>query len=123
MNTQTIKGDWEHLKGQVKEAFAKLTDDDLLEVGGNADRLVDAIQQRYAFTRDQAEQAWQAFAKRAGVATMNAADRAVDRLEKAIRPPADGASPFDPREPALTPEEALVREQAIIDARDGRREF
>lgn len=90
MNAQTIKGDWKQLRGQVKETFGKLTDDDLLVAEGNADQLVGAIQKRYGYTRDQAQEAWQSFAQRAGVA----ADNAVDHVRAAgneVRDKADRA--------------------------------
>lgn len=95
MNTQTLKGDWKQLKGQVKEAFGKLTDDDLLMAEGNADQLVGTIQKRYGYTRDQAQQAWDSFAARAGAAVAHASDRLND-----------AASRFDPKARPDVPDQA-----------------
>lgn len=78
MNPQTLKGDWRQLKGQVKEAFGKLTDDDLLVAEGNADQLVGTIQKRYGYTRDQAQQAWDSFTSRVGATVAHASDRLND---------------------------------------------
>ena len=44
------------MRGQVKEWWGKLTDDDLERAGGNADHLVGLLQQKYGYTRERAEQ-------------------------------------------------------------------
>ena len=44
MNGDTIKGKWSELKGTVKQKWGDLTDDDLLEIEGNRDKLVGKIQ-------------------------------------------------------------------------------
>lgn len=98
MNTQTIKGEWKQIKGQVKEAFGKLTDDDLMTAHGNADQLVGAIQKRYGYTRQQAEQAWDSFATRAGQAAANVGDTLND-----------AATRYDPSAPPHVPEREQTR--------------
>lgn len=55
MNNQTLKGDWEQLKGSVKQKWADLTDDDLDHIGGDRDRLVGRVQERYGHSREDAE--------------------------------------------------------------------
>lgn len=55
MNRQIIKGNWNQLKGNVKEQWGKLTDDELLELEGDRDQLVGKIQEKYGYTKDQAE--------------------------------------------------------------------
>ena len=44
------------MRGQVKEWWGKLTDDDLEQVGGKADQLIGLLQQKYGYTREQAEE-------------------------------------------------------------------
>jgi len=44
------------MRGQVKEWWGKLTGDDLEQVEGKADQLVAMLQQKYGYTRAQAEQ-------------------------------------------------------------------
>ncbi len=46
MNRQQIKGNWNQMKGAVKQKWGQLTDDDLIEVEGDYDRLVGKIQER-----------------------------------------------------------------------------
>ncbi len=46
MNQDQIKGKWNQLKGDIKTKWAKMTDDDLLEVEGDMDKLAGIIQER-----------------------------------------------------------------------------
>jgi uncharacterized protein YjbJ (UPF0337 family) len=55
MNWDTVKGDWKQFKGKVKEAWGKLTDDELDVIAGKRDQLIGAIQKSYAVGRDEAE--------------------------------------------------------------------
>ena len=54
MNTDILEGKWKNLKGQVREQWGKLTDDDVEEVGGRKDALVGKIQERYGESKDKA---------------------------------------------------------------------
>ncbi len=48
------EGNWkQHLKGEVKEQWAELTDDDLDVILGGRDQLEGKIQQRYGYAKDQ----------------------------------------------------------------------
>ena len=63
MNEATLKGQWLQIKGQVRKQWGKLTDDEIDQVQGDAEILLGKLQQRYGFTREQAEQElerWQA---------------------------------------------------------------
>jgi uncharacterized protein YjbJ (UPF0337 family) len=55
INAQELQGQWNKLRGQVKERWGQLTDDDLQIQGGNIDQLVGRIQQRTGETRDSIE--------------------------------------------------------------------
>jgi len=55
INAQELQGQWNKLRGQVKEHWGQLTDDDLQIHGGNVDLLVGRIQQRTGETRDAIE--------------------------------------------------------------------
>ena len=46
VNTQEIQGSWNRIKGQVKEKWGNLTDDDLQIQGGNLDQLIGKIQKK-----------------------------------------------------------------------------
>ena len=55
INAQELQGQWNSLKGQVKQRWGQLTDDDLQMQGGNVDQLVGKIQQRTGETRESVE--------------------------------------------------------------------
>jgi uncharacterized protein YjbJ (UPF0337 family) len=55
INAQELQGQWNRLKGQVKEKWGQLTDDDLNITGGNVDQLVGKIQQKTGVARETIE--------------------------------------------------------------------
>jgi len=55
MNWDQVKGKWTEMKGEAKTRWADLTDDDLLAVEGERDKLVGKIQERYGITKEEAE--------------------------------------------------------------------
>ncbi|HVV99679.1 MAG TPA: CsbD family protein [Planctomycetaceae bacterium] len=56
MNTQELKGQWNTIRGKVKEKWGQLTDDDLQIAGGDFHQLIGTIQQRTGETRQQIEE-------------------------------------------------------------------
>ncbi|MDD5394148.1 MAG: CsbD family protein [Thiothrix sp.] len=57
MDTNYISANWHQLKGTLREQFGKLTDDDLLEIGGRVELLVGKLQERYDLSLEEAENA------------------------------------------------------------------
>lgn len=55
MNQDTLEGNWKQLKGQAKERWGKLTDDELDQVEGKRDQLAGKIQEKYGKTKEEAE--------------------------------------------------------------------
>ena len=55
INAQELQGQWNQIRGQVKEKWGQLTDDDLTMQGGNVDQLVGKIQQKTGVAREQIE--------------------------------------------------------------------
>jgi uncharacterized protein YjbJ (UPF0337 family) len=56
LNRDIFAGKWKQMRGELKTWWGKLTDDDLDRIGGQKDKLVGVIQERYGHTREQAEQ-------------------------------------------------------------------
>ncbi len=56
MNTDMVKGEWKQIRGNAKEWWGKLTNDDLDVIDGNRDKLVGMLQKRYGYSREQAAQ-------------------------------------------------------------------
>ncbi len=51
-----FEGMWKQAKGQVREWWGRLTDDDVERIAGQKDKLLGALQERYGYTRERAEQ-------------------------------------------------------------------
>lgn len=56
MNNDIFEGKWKEMRGQLKEWWGKLTDDELEQAAGNAEQLVGLLQQKYGYTREHAEE-------------------------------------------------------------------
>ncbi|RVU38997.1 CsbD family protein [Hwanghaeella grinnelliae] len=54
MNEQILKGRWTELKGQAKEKWGRLTNDEIDQVDGNVDQLIGKLQQRYGLVEEEA---------------------------------------------------------------------
>ena len=55
MNWDRIEGNWKQFKGDVKQQWGKLTDDQLNVIAGKRDKLAGKIQETYGITKDVAE--------------------------------------------------------------------
>lgn len=55
MNWDIIKGKWNEIAGEARKQWGKLTDSDWEEVAGEKDKLLGKLQQRYGWSRDEAE--------------------------------------------------------------------
>ncbi|MDG2433984.1 CsbD family protein [Flavobacterium sp.] len=52
-NSEEIKGNWNELKGNLKQKFAELTDDDLLFEEGQDDEVWGKLQQKLGKTKKE----------------------------------------------------------------------
>ncbi|RUR09436.1 CsbD family protein [Legionella sp. km772] len=64
MNKDIFEGKWEEVKGKMKQAWGKLTDDDFTQIEGNQQELNGRLQKRYGYTKEQAEQSIKDFKDR-----------------------------------------------------------
>ena len=55
MNDDVFTGQWNQVRGSLKSWWGRLTDDDLDRIGGQKDRLVGLVQEKYGRTREEAE--------------------------------------------------------------------
>jgi uncharacterized protein YjbJ (UPF0337 family) len=55
VNQDILKGQWNQLKGSARVRWGKLTDDDLTQIKGDAERLRGKLQEYYGRSREQAE--------------------------------------------------------------------
>ena len=55
MNKDILEGQWKQIRGEAKSWWGKLTDDDLTRVAGKYESLAGILQEKYGYTRQQAE--------------------------------------------------------------------
>ena len=55
MNTLQMKGNWNVMKGRLKQKFAQLTDNDLRYEEGKEEELLGRLQKRTGKTREELE--------------------------------------------------------------------
>lgn len=61
MNWDQIEGNWKQFTGQIKQKWAKLTDDDLNLIDGKRIELLGKIQERHGITKELAEKQLDSF--------------------------------------------------------------
>lgn len=55
MNEDVFAGQWKQMRGELKTWWGKLTDDDVDRIGGEKDKLIGLVQERYGYARGEAE--------------------------------------------------------------------
>src|SRR5215468_9712605 len=56
INQDILAGKWKQMRGDLKTWWGKVSDDDFERIGGQKDKLIGLIQERYGYAREQAEQ-------------------------------------------------------------------
>lgn len=81
--TADIKGTWNQLKGQVRERWGEITDNDLIRVQGDTDQLIGLIEQKTGTTRREVEQFLDTAFKQGESILSNAAETVRDYANRA----------------------------------------
>ena len=55
MNPEILRGRWNQVKGEIRTRWGKLTDDDVAQIQGQAEKMIGKLQERYGYKREQAE--------------------------------------------------------------------
>jgi uncharacterized protein YjbJ (UPF0337 family) len=55
MNTDILEGKWKQIRGEIRETWGELTDDELDQIAGKRDKLAGKLQEKYGWSRDEAE--------------------------------------------------------------------
>lgn len=64
MNSEILKGNWQEMKGKIRETWGKLTDDEVDQIEGNYDQLVGRLRQRYGLSMEEGQKRVNDFIKR-----------------------------------------------------------
>jgi uncharacterized protein YjbJ (UPF0337 family) len=66
MNWDQIEGKWKQYRGEVKEKWGRLTDDELDVIAGNRDKLIGKLQEKHSLSKEEAErqlEEWQKYVR------------------------------------------------------------
>lgn len=55
MNWDIVKGKWKQMTGAVREKWGELTEDEVAQMEGDRDQLIGKLQERYGWTKNEAE--------------------------------------------------------------------
>jgi uncharacterized protein YjbJ (UPF0337 family) len=55
MNTDTVGGKFDQIKGSLKQTWAKLTDDDVMLYNGKRDEFLGKLKEHYGLAKEDAE--------------------------------------------------------------------
>ena len=55
MNSDILSGMWKQLRGEIRQTWGELTDDEIDQIAGQRDKLVGKLQEKYGFSKMEAE--------------------------------------------------------------------
>lgn len=55
MNSDIFQGRWKQIRGEARDTWGDLTDDELEQINGNLEKLVGKLQEKYGYTREKAQ--------------------------------------------------------------------
>ena len=55
MNENELKGNWQNMKGKLREQWGKLTDQDMEVIAGKRDQLVGKLREYYGHAQGESE--------------------------------------------------------------------
>jgi len=64
MNRDIIRGHWNEIKGELKQQWGKLTDDEITQMDGTYDGLKGKLQKAYGYQEDEADREIESFVDR-----------------------------------------------------------
>ena len=67
MNDDIFKGQWKQLRGEIRQRWNKLTDDDLDVVDGKVEELHGRLQERYGWEKERTKQEFDTWARDRGM--------------------------------------------------------
>ena len=73
MNRDILKGKWMQMKGDMRKQWGKLTDNDMDQIQGDAEKFIGKLQERYGYGREQAEKEFNDYMNRQGDKTRRTA--------------------------------------------------
>ena len=66
MNKDILKGKWMQMKGDLRKPWGKLTDSHMDQIQGDAEKFIGKLQERYGYSRQQAEKEYNDYMNQPG---------------------------------------------------------
>jgi uncharacterized protein YjbJ (UPF0337 family) len=63
VNEDILKGKWHEIQGDVKKKWGKLTDDDMMVINGQSEKLLGILQTKYGYQKEAAQKEYDEFLK------------------------------------------------------------
>ena len=82
-NQQILEGNWNEIKGKIRQRWGQLTDDDLPQIRGDAEQIIGAIQRKTGEKREAIERFLQEVSGSAASAVGTAAEAVCDYAQHA----------------------------------------
>ncbi len=79
MNWDQIEGKWTEVKGEIRQRWGNLTDDDLEVIAGSKDKFLGRLQQRYGIAKEDAQNQLDDWLLKISPSTDRPQDRSTDR--------------------------------------------
>jgi uncharacterized protein YjbJ (UPF0337 family) len=79
MNWDQLSGKWSQVKGDIRQKWGRLTDDDMEIIAGSKDKFVGRIQERYGIAKEEAQRQLDDWLKTVGPAAHDAQQAQVRR--------------------------------------------
>jgi len=80
INQDILEGKWKQVRGQVKQQWGRLTDNQLDRIQGRSEELVGLLQESYGYTQAHAQEEVDNFVRRMD----KTGDKANDKIKKAV---------------------------------------
>src|SRR5689334_3664059 len=55
MNKDKFEGKWHEFKGNIKDKWGRITDDDMMQINGKYEKFLGTLQKRYGYEKERAE--------------------------------------------------------------------
>jgi uncharacterized protein YjbJ (UPF0337 family) len=76
MNTEQAKGNWDQLKGKVKQTYGKLTSDDIALLNGKREEFFGRLEEAHGVSREEAEKKIKEMEKSCGCSSSDKGNKA-----------------------------------------------
>ena len=93
MNQNEIEGNWEQMKGKMRQAWGKLTDDDFALLKGNKQEFLGKVQEKHGIAQNEAEKQMKEFGYSDDHAAMGHDASAAMHQDNAAMGTSSGAAP------------------------------